>query len=469
MSDTSGALASELARVRAERDALVRRVAAMEASTTWRIGRVVVGTADRARRLVRRGPRPPAVPAPRLTLPPHRPTDPLVTVVMAVRDMAATVGDAVASVVAQTLPYWELLVWDDGSTDPAMAAALDAVAGPGVTVHRGRGEGVIAARNHAVARARGKYLAILDGDDAYEPTYLEKAVLLLEREPTVAIVAPWMRATGDLDAIVELGDVTAPELARSNRLVVAAVARREVYERTGGFSPAFADGNEDWELWAHAAELGLTAAVLPEPLFRYRVRHDAGRDAAARRRHAELHGRLLRLHPGLRFGTPPPAADFTVDARDVIDRAVCTLPAGRGRPVVVLAARADEPRVAAVLAAAVAEERTAVAVIDGRDPADPADPHDMVPLLGITPYVYVLAHVLDPADDVAFTAQLLRRTVAPIVVDAGSRLVADGAELPIESWGGALLATDTTDGAAQLPWPDRFAALDGPRSVPSDR
>ncbi|MFM7535921.1 MAG: glycosyltransferase family A protein [Acidimicrobiales bacterium] len=466
MSDASGELAAELTRVRAERDELARRVAAMEASTTWRIGRVVVGAADRARGILGRGPSSSPTPATRLRLPPHRPTDPLVTVVMAVRNMAATVGDSVASVVAQTLPYWELVIWDDGSTDPAMTRALDALAGPGIAIHRGRGEGVVAARNHAVARARGRYVAILDGDDAYEPTYLEKAVLFLEREPTVAIVAPWMRATGDLDEVVALGDVTAPELARSNRLVVAAVARREVYERTGGFSPAFADGNEDWELWAHAAELGLSAAVLPEPLFRYRVRHDAGRDAAARRHHAELHGRLLRLHPGLRFGTPPPAAAFEVNARDVIDRAVCTLPAGQGRPVVVLAARADDPRVVAVATAAVAEQRTAVVVIDGRDPADP---RGVVPLLGITPFVYVLAHVLDPADDLGFTAQLLRRTTAPIVVDAGSRLVgAARDELPIESWGGVLLAADGSGDTVPAPWRDRFA-LDHLRTVPSDR
>lgn len=96
---------------------------------------------------------------------------PLFTVVTPVRDAAATLAASVASVRAQTLPDWELLLVDDGSADGSRAMAqgfaaedprILALALPGPS-------GAAAARNLAIRAARGRYIAFLDADDMWRP------------------------------------------------------------------------------------------------------------------------------------------------------------------------------------------------------------------------------------------------------------------------------------------------------------
>jgi hypothetical protein len=109
------------------------------------------------------------------------PADPVVSVVMPVRDRAALVGDAIASVRAQTLAGWELIVVDDGSSDgtPDVVERL-AAEDPRIRLVRGAAAGVCAARNAGAEQARGRYVAWLDSDNAWVPHFLATMVGALE-------------------------------------------------------------------------------------------------------------------------------------------------------------------------------------------------------------------------------------------------------------------------------------------------
>ena len=72
---------------------------------------------------------------------------PTVSVIMPVYDKGPTLLDSVNSVRGQTLTSWELIVWDDGSTDPKTIEVLDQLDGVGIRVFRTENRGVIAARN----------------------------------------------------------------------------------------------------------------------------------------------------------------------------------------------------------------------------------------------------------------------------------------------------------------------------------
>ena len=105
---------------------------------------------------------------------PEVPGAPLVSVVMPVRNRPVMVATAIASVQAQTLDSWELLVVDDGSTDEtAEVVAALAEADPRIRLLRRPHGGVCVARNAGLAEARGRYVSFLDSDNTWRPLFLE--------------------------------------------------------------------------------------------------------------------------------------------------------------------------------------------------------------------------------------------------------------------------------------------------------
>lgn len=100
---------------------------------------------------------------------------PLVTVVISTCDRAAYLGDAIRSVLAQSMRDFELIVVDDGSTD-ATSSVVKSFADPRILyVYQDR-SGIAVARNYATSIARGKYVAVMDDDDLMMPTRLEDSL-----------------------------------------------------------------------------------------------------------------------------------------------------------------------------------------------------------------------------------------------------------------------------------------------------
>lgn len=100
---------------------------------------------------------------------------PLVSVVMPVYNSALTLGAAVRSVLAQTHTDVELLVTDDASSDESMDLLSDfARQDERVLPESAPRGGAARARNRAIARASGDYVAFLDSDDMWLPTKIEK-------------------------------------------------------------------------------------------------------------------------------------------------------------------------------------------------------------------------------------------------------------------------------------------------------
>ena len=103
---------------------------------------------------------------------------PTVSIIMANFNGARFVGEAIDSVVRQTLGSWELILVDDASTDDSVGVAMRAAgADAGVKiVKRPQNGGVAAARNLGIDVAQGEWLAIFDSDDLMLPHRLELLV-----------------------------------------------------------------------------------------------------------------------------------------------------------------------------------------------------------------------------------------------------------------------------------------------------
>jgi glycosyltransferase involved in cell wall biosynthesis len=111
-----------------------------------------------------------------------------VSVVIPYYNGSKVVGEALASVRAQTLKPHEIIVIDDGSRPPE-AAVLDQVALPGEQiVHLDRNRGACVARNIGIVRATGTHIALLDCDDIWAPQKLEKQMRFLRDNPSYRAV-----------------------------------------------------------------------------------------------------------------------------------------------------------------------------------------------------------------------------------------------------------------------------------------
>jgi len=217
---------------------------------------------------------------------------PRVSIVMPVFDAGRHLAAALASVRAQTRRDFELVVVDDGSTDARTLALLDEAARrPGVRVHRQANQGPAAARNRAVADARGAYVLPLDADDTLAPEFLARTVPVLDAAPEVGIVHTWVGLTGAHHGTWRTGPFTLAALLARCTIHVSSLYRRALWEDVGGYDPRFVDGAEDWDFWLSAAARGWKALEVPEVLAHYR-RSPASRERAARR--PGTSGRLMR-------------------------------------------------------------------------------------------------------------------------------------------------------------------------------
>lgn len=118
---------------------------------------------------------------------------PLVSIITPFFNADAFFEEAIASVLAQTYPYWELWLVDDGSRDRSTQIAQtyasqypDRIFYLQHPDHQNLGKST--SRNLGIKHARGKYLALLDADDCFLPEKLERQVAILENQSQVGMV-----------------------------------------------------------------------------------------------------------------------------------------------------------------------------------------------------------------------------------------------------------------------------------------
>jgi len=194
-----------------------------------------------------------------------------VSIIITCYNLGAYLEEAVVSALAQTHPNFEVLLVDDGSTDPATLAVLDRQpAHSRLRVLRTANQGVARARNAGIAAAKGAYILPLDADDRIHPEYLTQAVAVLDTRPEVGFVGCHYRLFGDYQSAYTPAQYQLPDLLIENVIPIASLFRRTAWEQVGGFCPDIAI--EDWDFWLSVIEQGYAGAVIPKVLFEHRMR-----------------------------------------------------------------------------------------------------------------------------------------------------------------------------------------------------
>jgi len=206
---------------------------------------------------------------------------PLVSVIIPAHNAAEYLRETVGSALDQTYQPLEVIVVNDGSTDDTRAIAMEL--GAKILYVEQANAGPAAARNTALRVASGDLIALLDADDRWKPTRLERCVDILLARPEIGMVttdanliehgvATDKRSYGDRRRFPFPGDEDEQiaEIARRNFLFVGVVFRRELIERCGNFDER-TWGAEDYELWTRFLLSGSRAAFVNEPLGWYRL------------------------------------------------------------------------------------------------------------------------------------------------------------------------------------------------------
>jgi len=120
-------------------------------------------------------------------------------------------ADTIKSVLNQTHPNWELLITDDCSVDRSYDIANEFTANDErIVVSRLQVNcGAATARNTSIDRAQGHVIAFLDGDDIWDPHFLERSLRVMEEKHAGIVFASYRRRSEDL--LTDLGEFIVPE------------------------------------------------------------------------------------------------------------------------------------------------------------------------------------------------------------------------------------------------------------------
>ena len=181
------------------------------------------------------------------------------SVIVPLYNKEAEVESTIRSALAQSLQPLEIVVVDDGSTDGSVAV-VEAIGSPLVRLIRQANGGECAARNRAIAEARGSHLALLDADDCWKPDHLAEIDRLVEEWPDCGlyatafdIVSPTGRVAGNCPSergVVE--NYWRESMSHYVTIPSATVIPAEVVARLGGFPVGMKMGGDQW-MWVKVA------------------------------------------------------------------------------------------------------------------------------------------------------------------------------------------------------------------------
>lgn len=267
---------------------------------------------------------------------------PSISAVIPAYNSSSCIGDALTSILAQTLPVDEIIVVDDGSSDDTAEVAARY---PKTRVIRQKNAGQAAARNHGILEARGEWIALLDHDDRWVPEKTRVQVSAIAEDVGVIYSNPFPQIT--------FGNLWHRQAHISPS---GAMIRKQAFEEVGGFEESRSiQGVEDINLWQRIALTRWRFVPSPSGLFTYSPdgEHQSGNnyrmiqvELANSEKISEMVGcprqELNRISQSIRieYARNLIAAGRWAEAREVL----CDCPRGRASMLLGIACRLRQRR-----------------------------------------------------------------------------------------------------------------------------
>ena len=200
---------------------------------------------------------------------------PLISIIIPCYNDAKYIQQAVMSALNQTYSNIEIIVVDDGSnheTKNVLKALLPKISRLITQDNKGQST----ARNVGIEASSGDYILTLDSDDFFEPSFCEKAIIVLQNKD-VKIVSCYANLLFD-DGTTTLykpvgGDIN--NFLYSNGALGTALYRKKDWFRFGRYDESMKKGFEDWEFFIRLLSDGGSAHIIQEILYSYRKRQSS--------------------------------------------------------------------------------------------------------------------------------------------------------------------------------------------------
>jgi glycosyltransferase involved in cell wall biosynthesis len=238
-------------------------------------------------------------------------TTPDASIIIPFYNMARWLPQTLESARAQTHANTEIIVVDDGSTDPASIAMIEELErDPSIRIVRKRNGGLGDARNFGIAQARARYVVPLDADDLLHPTFVAKT-LHAARQPShsgrpLAMVTTIVAAFPDPPGTIDNAPWVWLPLGLERDMLPAAnvcsccvaLIDKDAINQVGGYD-TWLTSYEDWDFYCALASRGYRCEMVPERLIYYRQRQESMRHEIGEPNLARFRALITHRHPTL--------------------------------------------------------------------------------------------------------------------------------------------------------------------------
>lgn len=226
---------------------------------------------------------------------------PKVSIIIPCYNQGKYVAEAINSALRQTFKDIEIVCVNDGSIDNSVEIikSFENKYKNFIFLNNEENRGVIYSRNFAIKNCNGTYILPLDADDIIEPTYVEKAVKILDNNPNIGIVYCKAKIFGNYDKYWNLKPFNKSDILYENCIFCSALFRKSDFIKIGGYNNNMKYGCEDYDLWLSFIEQGLEVFQINEILFSYRQYDETSRTTISLKNKKEIWNNLIKNHINL--------------------------------------------------------------------------------------------------------------------------------------------------------------------------
>tara|TARA_R100000935_G_scaffold16940_4_gene33450 strand:- start:11542 stop:12381 length:840 start_codon:yes stop_codon:yes gene_type:complete len=202
--------------------------------------------------------------------------DKLVSIIIPCYNDGAYIEKAVQSILDQTYSNKEIIIIDDGSDHKTQSVLKKLKNKVDLLIYQ-ENKGPSVARNKGIIKSKGEYILTLDADDFFEPTFIQKAVSILNNYPKVGLVtchANIFNENANLGEIIS-GGGEANDLLIRNGALASSLFRKKSWKEVHGYDEKMLNGYEDWDFNISITKAGWKIYILKEHLFNYRLKKES--------------------------------------------------------------------------------------------------------------------------------------------------------------------------------------------------